>query len=315
MYSAPTLKSKIDAANKEVRCFESNEIGSQMSFVSSPFCWCRRWWAVCKRVPSSWKILSLLRRSFLSSPRTRNRFCTQVRCSTTIVLASLLTFRASGDLGPHVQCDEGICCRHDSDGGLGTNPRTGSRYDGFRYACARVSISVIRLDWCSSFCCLFSGEIVWAANNDHSSVGPMSGIITPSYPVYVVHNTAFGNKSYSRPADLHQQFGNYHKIEAVKAWRNLVGPNLRKGMLIDWKLDSLMDWVNDQFIVSNHCFGFVFTLQVWRPLVQLTCTHCCNSQSNPVMSCTTASTPSRCSWLPNCPLAWSRCVQISSASI
>jgi hypothetical protein len=60
----------------------------------------------------------------------------------------------------------------------------------------------------------------------------MSGIITPSYPVYVVHNTAFGNKSYSRPADLHQQFGNYHKIDAVKAWRNLVGPALRKGTLM-----------------------------------------------------------------------------------
>jgi len=75
-----------------------------------------------------------------------------------------------------------------------------------------------------------SGEIVWAANNDNNSTGPMSGIITPSYYVYVVHNTAFGNKSYSRPADLHQQFGNYHKIDAVKAWRNQVGPALRKGL-------------------------------------------------------------------------------------
>jgi len=82
-----------------------------------------------------------------------------------------------------------------------------------------------------------NGEVVWAANNDHQSVGPMSGIITPSYPVYVVHNTAFGNKSYSRPADLHQQFGNYHKIEAVKAWRNKVGPNLRKGLKATGPLD------------------------------------------------------------------------------
>jgi len=55
------------------------------------------------------------------------------------------------------------------------------------------------------------GEIVWAANNDNLSVGPMSGIITPSFPVYVVHNRTYGNYSYSRPADLHQQFGNYHK--------------------------------------------------------------------------------------------------------
>jgi len=71
---------------------------------------------------------------------------------------------------------------------------------------------------------------VWSANNDHASVGPMSGIITPSSPVYVVHNTAFGNKSYSRPADLHQQFGNYHKLDAVGQWRNKVGPALRKGL-------------------------------------------------------------------------------------
>jgi len=77
---------------------------------------------------------------------------------------------------------------------------------------------------------LESGEVKWAANNDHFSVGPMSGIITPSFPVYVVKNTAFGNTSFSRPADLHQQFGNYHKIEAVKAWKDLVGPALRKGL-------------------------------------------------------------------------------------
>jgi len=39
------------------------------------------------------------------------------------------------------------------------------------------------------------GEITWAPNNEHFSVGPMSGIITPSFPVYVVHNKTFGNKS------------------------------------------------------------------------------------------------------------------------
>eukprot|EP01126_Amoeba_proteus_P038891 TRINITY_DN4075_c0_g1_i13.p1 TRINITY_DN4075_c0_g1~~TRINITY_DN4075_c0_g1_i13.p1 ORF type:complete len:326 (+),score=60.13 TRINITY_DN4075_c0_g1_i13:503-1480(+) len=58
----------------------------------------------------------------------------------------------------------------------------------------------------------------------------MSGIITPSFPVYVVRNRTFGNCSFSRPADLHQQFGNYHKIEAVRAWRDLVGPSLRAGL-------------------------------------------------------------------------------------
>jgi len=68
------------------------------------------------------------------------------------------------------------------------------------------------------------GEIVWAANNDHASTGPMSGIITPSYPVYVVKNTTYGNTSFSRPADLHQQFGNYHQLDAVRKWRDEVGP-------------------------------------------------------------------------------------------
>jgi len=81
------------------------------------------------------------------------------------------------------------------------------------------------------------GEIVWAANNDHQSVGPMSGIITPSFPVYIVHNRAFGNKSYSRPADLHQQFGNYHKIEAVKAWKDSIGPNMAKALKATGPID------------------------------------------------------------------------------
>ena len=77
---------------------------------------------------------------------------------------------------------------------------------------------------------LNSGKVVMGSNNEHFSVGPMSGIITPSFPVYVVYNETFGNRSYSRPADLHQQFGNYNKIDAVREWRDLVAPNLRKGL-------------------------------------------------------------------------------------
>jgi len=77
---------------------------------------------------------------------------------------------------------------------------------------------------------LSSGEVVWAANNDHNSVGPMSGIITPSFPVYVVRNKTFGNTSYSRPADLHQQFGNYHHLDAVYKWRDVVGPAFRTAL-------------------------------------------------------------------------------------
>lgn len=77
---------------------------------------------------------------------------------------------------------------------------------------------------------LMSGKVAHAANNDHNSVGPMSGIITPSFPVWVVLNKTSGTRHFSRPADLHQQFGNYDKIEAVRAWRDTVGPSLRAGL-------------------------------------------------------------------------------------
>ncbi|HIA80644.1 MAG TPA: DUF1116 domain-containing protein [Rhodospirillales bacterium] len=42
-----------------------------------------------------------------------------------------------------------------------------------------------------------SGEITFAPCHHHSAVGPMSGIISPSMPVWIVENTEHGNKSYS----------------------------------------------------------------------------------------------------------------------
>ncbi|AFM21858.1 Protein of unknown function (DUF1116) [Acetomicrobium mobile DSM 13181] len=42
-----------------------------------------------------------------------------------------------------------------------------------------------------------SGEITYEPNHHHHSVGPMAGVITPSMPVFVVENKAFGNKSYT----------------------------------------------------------------------------------------------------------------------
>jgi len=81
------------------------------------------------------------------------------------------------------------------------------------------------------------GEVTWAANNDHCSVGPMSGIITPSFPVYVVRNKTFGNTSFSRPADLHQQFGNYKHLDAVRKWKDVVGPAFHKALKATGPLD------------------------------------------------------------------------------
>lgn len=42
-----------------------------------------------------------------------------------------------------------------------------------------------------------SGEIAFEPNHHHHAVGPMAGVITPSMPVFVVENKAFGNKSYT----------------------------------------------------------------------------------------------------------------------
>jgi hypothetical protein len=41
-----------------------------------------------------------------------------------------------------------------------------------------------------------SGEIEYAPCHEHSSVGPMAGIISPSMPVFIIKNETFGNYSY-----------------------------------------------------------------------------------------------------------------------
>lgn len=41
-----------------------------------------------------------------------------------------------------------------------------------------------------------SGEIKFAPCNEHSTVGPMAGIVSPSMPVHVIYNKTYGNHSY-----------------------------------------------------------------------------------------------------------------------
>jgi len=42
-----------------------------------------------------------------------------------------------------------------------------------------------------------SGEIEFAPCHHYHSVGPMAGVISPSMPVFIIENKAFGNKAYS----------------------------------------------------------------------------------------------------------------------
>jgi len=41
-----------------------------------------------------------------------------------------------------------------------------------------------------------SGDIKYAPCHEHATVGPMAGIVSPSMPVFILENTAFGNKAY-----------------------------------------------------------------------------------------------------------------------
>ena len=41
-----------------------------------------------------------------------------------------------------------------------------------------------------------SGEIIFDPCHHHDAVGPMAGVVTASMPVWIIHNTSFGNYSY-----------------------------------------------------------------------------------------------------------------------
>lgn len=42
-----------------------------------------------------------------------------------------------------------------------------------------------------------NGEIEFAPNHDHQTVGPMAGIITSNYPVFIIQNKTYGNLAFS----------------------------------------------------------------------------------------------------------------------
>jgi hypothetical protein len=63
---------------------------------------------------------------------------------------------------------------------------------------------------------LDANQVEIEPNHHHKAAGPMSGVISPSFPIYVVENRAFGNVAYSRAADLAQQFGDYTYLDDIK---------------------------------------------------------------------------------------------------
>ena len=85
---------------------------------------------------------------------------------------------------------------------------------------------------------LDKGKIHLEPNHHHQTVGPMAGTISPSAPVWVVENRAFGNRAYCRQVEGNQQFGDYSDkaLEGLRMWRDVWAPTLRQA------LERSADW-------------------------------------------------------------------------
>jgi hypothetical protein len=77
-----------------------------------------------------------------------------------------------------------------------------------------------------------SGEVTLEPNHHHHGVGPMAGTTSPSLPVWVVENRAFGNRAFCRPTDPAQQFGDYSQeaLAGIRDWRNVRAPAVRAAL-------------------------------------------------------------------------------------
>jgi len=79
---------------------------------------------------------------------------------------------------------------------------------------------------------LEKGAIRLKPNHHHQAVGPMAGTISPSAPVWVVENKAFGNRAFCRQVEGNQQFGDYSEqaLQGLRLWRDLWAPTLRQAL-------------------------------------------------------------------------------------
>lgn len=79
---------------------------------------------------------------------------------------------------------------------------------------------------------LDKGTIRLEPNHHHQTVGPMAGTISPSAPVWVVENKAFGNRAFCRQVEGNQQFGDYsdQALQGLRMWRDVWAPTLRKAL-------------------------------------------------------------------------------------
>ncbi|SEN49507.1 Protein of unknown function [Amphibacillus marinus] len=82
-----------------------------------------------------------------------------------------------------------------------------------------------------------SGEIEFAPANEHSAVGPMAGIISPSMPVHVVENRTHGNRAYCTVNEglgkvLRFGANSVEVIERLKWIETVFAPALKKALAL-----------------------------------------------------------------------------------
>ncbi|MBU5436955.1 DUF1116 domain-containing protein [Tissierella sp. MSJ-40] len=95
-----------------------------------------------------------------------------------------------------------------------------------------------------------SGEIEFAPCNEHCTVGPMAGIVSPSMPVHVIYNKTYGNYSY---CTINEGLGkvlrygafNDEVIERLKWLENEFAPTIKKA------LSNIKDGIDIKSIISQ----------------------------------------------------------------
>jgi hypothetical protein len=87
-----------------------------------------------------------------------------------------------------------------------------------------------------------SGEIKFSPCHEHSSVGPMAGIISASMPVYVIHNKTYGNNAYctlNEGLGKVLRFGAYSEevIGRLHWMKDVLAPGLKKAIQLSGGID------------------------------------------------------------------------------
>jgi len=87
-----------------------------------------------------------------------------------------------------------------------------------------------------------SGDIEYAPCHEHSTVGPMAGVVAPSMPVFVLKNEEFGNHAYctmNEGLGKVLRYGAYGEevIDRLKWMENVLYPALKKAVAAIGKID------------------------------------------------------------------------------